>query len=63
MLLPNWSLFIVMIIISMMTIKIRMDDQMTTDQMTTDQMTTDQMTTAAAQQTDVSSVFVGRENE
>ena len=40
-----------------------MDDQMTTDQMTTDQMTTDQMTTAAAQQTDVSSVFVGRENE
>ena len=42
----------------MMTIEIRMDDQMTTDQ-----MTTDQMTTAAAQQTDVSSVFVGRENE
>lgn len=58
MLLPNWSLFIVMIVISMMTIEIRMDDQMTTDQ-----MTTDQMTTAAAQQTDVSSVFVGRENE
>lgn len=58
MLLPNWSLFTVVIIISMMTIEIRMDDQMTTDQ-----MTTDQMTTAAAQQTDVSSVFVGRENE